>query len=154
MTQEMPHFDKDLNGEGDRYGLVVSRFNQEITNQLLEGAIEGLKQHGVSEEELTIAWVPGAFEIPLIAKKLAESKKYDAVICLGAVIRGETSHFDFVADQAARGILQASLASGIPVIFSVLTTDTVEQAEVRAKNKGLSGALSAIEMVNIIKSIQ
>lgn len=140
---------------GHRYAIVVARFNQPITELLLEGALDCLKRHGTTEEMITVAWVPGAFEIPLIAKKMAESGKYDGVICIGAVIKGETAHFDYVAAQTASGILQASLNSSIPVIFAVLTTETKEQAEVRAGTKGtnlgFSYALSAIEMVNLIK---
>ena len=143
------HFD----AKGHRYGIVVARFNQPITQLLLEGSLDCLKRNGVDENNITVAWVPGAFEIPLIAKKMAESKKYDGVICIGAVIRGETAHFDYVAGQAAAGVMQASLSSGVPVIFSVLTTETKEQAEVRAGTKGtnigFSYALAAIEMVNL-----
>ena len=153
MNKLIGHYD----GKGHKYALVVARFNQPITNLLLEGAIDGLKRHGVVEHDITVAWVPGAFEVPLIAKKMAATQKYDAIICLGAVIRGETSHFDYVAGQAASGILSASLDTGLPVIFSILTTDTKEQAEVRAGTKGInigfSGALSAIEMVNLLKLV-
>jgi 6,7-dimethyl-8-ribityllumazine synthase len=151
------HLEGHFDAKGHRYALIASRFNRPITQLLLEGAIDGLTRHGVAKEAISIAWVPGAFEIPLVAKKMAESKKYDGVICLGAVIRGETAHFDYVAAQAASGILQASLASGVPVIFSLLTTETKEQAEIRAgtkgMNMGMSGALSAIEMVNLVKML-
>lgn len=150
-------FEGHFDAAGHKYALVAARFNQPITKLLLEGAVDCLKRHGVAKEDMVIAWVPGAFELPLIAKKMAESKKYHAVICLGAVIRGETAHFDYVAAQAASGILQASLSTGIPVIFSLLTTETKEQAEVRAGTKGMNvgftGALSAIEMVNLVNSI-
>jgi 6,7-dimethyl-8-ribityllumazine synthase len=153
----MHHFEGDFDAKGHRYALIVARFNRPITQLLLEGALDGLKRHGVTEEDISVVWVPGAFEIPLAAKKMAESKKYDSVICLGTVIRGETAHFDYVAGQAASGILKASLDSGIPVIFSLLTTETKEQAEVRAGTKGInigfSGALSAIEMVNLLKTL-
>jgi 6,7-dimethyl-8-ribityllumazine synthase len=153
----MHNYEGHLDAKGHKYGLVAARFNQPITKLLLEGAIDGLKRHGVLKEDISIAWVPGAFEIPLAAKKMAESQKYHGIICLGAVIRGETSHFDFVAGQSASGILQASLETGIPVIFSVLTTDTKEQAEIRAGTKGVnvgfSGALSVIEMVNLLKTL-
>ncbi|MCH9627510.1 MAG: 6,7-dimethyl-8-ribityllumazine synthase [Chlamydiales bacterium] len=147
----------DLATDGHCYALVVARFNFAITSRLLAGAKQGLQEHGVEENQIAEVWVPGAFELPLVAKKLAESKKYDAVICLGAVIRGETAHFEHVADQAASGILQASLATDTPVLFSVLTTETLEQAQARAgekeSNSGYHGALSAIEMVNLLKKI-
>lgn len=147
----------DLNTEGHRYALVAARFNKQITQRLLEGALDGLKEFGVREDAIHVTWVPGAFELPLIAKKLAESKRFDAVICLGAVIRGETAHFDFVADGAASGILKASLSTNVPVLFSVLTTENWEQAESRAgskeNNNGYNGALSAIEMVNLLKKL-
>lgn len=153
----MHYFEGHFDAKGHRYALVAGRFNQPITSALLEGAVDALKRHGVDSAHLTVVWVPGAFEIPLVAKKMAESGQYDAVICLGAVIRGETAHFDLVAGQAAAGILQASLSTGIPVIFSVLTTETQEQAEVRAGvkggNAGFNGALTAIEMVNLLKSL-
>jgi len=146
-----------LDTTGHRYALVTARFNQEITQKLLDGALMGLQEHGVVEENLTVAWVPGAFELPLAAKKFAESKQYDAVICLGAVVRGETAHFDYVAGEAASGILRTSLETSIPVIFSVLTTNTWQQAKdrakVREKNNGYNGALSAIEMVNLLKTL-
>jgi len=152
------HYDTiNLDTGGHRYAIVVARFNQEITERLLEGAIDGLEEHGVSEESIHISWVPGAFELPLVAKRLAETGRFDAVICLGAVIRGDTAHFDYVADGAASGILKASLATNIPVLFSVLTTENWEQAEERAgikeANNGYTGALSAIEMVNLLNSI-
>jgi 6,7-dimethyl-8-ribityllumazine synthase len=147
----------DLNTNGHRYALVVARFNYPITKKLLEGALDGLKEFGVSDEGVSVTWVPGAFELPLVAKKLAESKRFDAVICMGAIIRGETAHFDFVADGAASGILKASFETNVPVIFSVLTTENWDQAENRTglkeKNSGYNGALSAIEMVNLLKKI-
>lgn len=147
------HFD----AKGHKYGIVVARFNQPITQLLLSGTVDCLKRSGVEDNAISVAWVPGAFEIPLIAKKMAESKRYDAIICIGAVIRGETSHFDFVAAQAASGIMQSSLSSDVPVIFSLLTTETKEQAEVRAGTKGVnigfSYALAAIEMVNLVRKI-
>src|SRR5262245_42217575 len=119
----MKYLEGHFGATGHRYGIVISRFNQPITQLLLEGAVDCLKRHGVADDAITVAWVPGAFEIPGMAHKMAASKKYDGVICIGAVIRGETAHFDFVASQAASGIMQAGLAHGIPVIFSVLTTD-------------------------------
>lgn len=153
----MHSFEGHFDAKGHRYGLVIGRFNLPITQALLEGALDALRRHGADSANLAMAWVPGAFEIPLVAKKMAESGQYDAVICLGAVIRGETVHFDLVAGQAAAGILQASLTTGIPVIFSVLTTETQEQAEQRAGvkggNAGFNGAMTAIEMVNLLKSL-
>lgn len=140
-------------GEGMRVGIVASRFNEFITNRLVGGAEDGLLRHGVAEENISVAWVPGAFEIPLIAKKMAESGRYDAVICVGAVIRGATSHYDYVCSEASKGIAQVSLATGVPVLFGVLTTENIEQAIERAGskagNKGYDCALSAIEMVNL-----
>lgn len=140
-----------------KIGIVASRFNEFITGKLLSGAIDGLTRHGVKEDDITVAWVPGAFEIPLIAGKLAKSRQYDAVICLGAVIRGATSHYDYVCNEVSKGIAQVSLQSDIPVLFGVVTTDNIEQAIERAGtksgNKGYDCALSAIEMVNLIKQI-
>ena len=153
----MQRFEGNFDATGHSYAVVVARFNQPNTQLLLEGAVDCLKRHGVEKNAISVAWVPGAFEIPLVAKKMAESKKYDGVICIGCVIRGETAHFDYVAAQTASGILQASVASGVPVIFAVLTTETKEQAEVRAGTKGtnlgFSYALSAIEMVNLLKNL-
>jgi 6,7-dimethyl-8-ribityllumazine synthase len=141
-----------------RVGIVVARFNSLITAQLLEGARDGLIRHGVSEDRIDVAWVPGAFEIPVIAKKLAASGRYDAVICLGAVIRGSTPHFDYVAAEVSKGVAAVGFQSGLPVIFGVLTTDTTEQAieraGVKAGNKGYDAALSAIEMANLIRAIE
>lgn len=141
-----------------RIGIVVARFNEFITSKLLGGAIDGLKRHEVDEDLIDVAWVPGAFEIPLIAKAMAESHKYDAVICLGAVIRGATSHYDHVCAEVSKGIAQVALNSGIPVMFGVLTTDTIEQAIERAGskagNKGFECATGAIEMVNLMRQIQ
>lgn len=140
-----------------KVGIVASRFNEFITSKLLGGAIDGLVRHGVKEEDITTAWVPGAFEIPLIAEKMAKSGKYDAVICVGAVIRGATSHYDYVCNEVSKGIAQVSLQSEVPVLFGVVTTDSIEQAIERAGtkagNKGYDCALSAIEMVNLIKQI-
>ena len=140
-----------------KVGIVASRFNEFITAKLLGGALDGLKRHDVSEDDIEVAWVPGAFEIPLIAAKMAESKKYDAVICLGAVIRGSTDHYAYVCNEVTKGIATVSLKSGIPVIFGVLTTDNLEQAIERAGtkvgNKGFDAAVSAIEMVNVIREL-
>ena len=141
-----------------KVGIVVARFNEFITSKLLGGAIDGLKRENVKEEDIEVAWVPGAFEIPLIAKKMAESKKYDAVICLGAVIRGATSHYDYVCAEVSKGVAQVSMNSEIPVMFGILTTDTIEQAVERAGtkagNKGFECAQGAIEMVNLIREMK
>lgn len=141
-----------------RIGIVIARFNEFITSKLLSGAIDTLKRHDVSEESIEIAWVPGAFEIPLIASKMATSGKYDAIICLGAVIRGNTSHYDYVCSEVSKGIAQVSLSSQIPVMFGVLTTENIEQAIERAGtkagNKGSECAEGAIEMINLIKEIE
>ncbi len=143
--------------DGMKVGIVVSRFNEFITNKLLGGAVDGLVRHGVAENNITTAWVPGAFEIPLIAGKMAKSGKYDAVICLGAVIRGATSHYDYVCNEVSKGVAQVSLQSEIPVLFGVVTTENIEQAIERAGtkagNKGYDCALSAIEMANLISQI-
>ena len=140
--------------EGMKVGIVAARFNEIIVNKLLGGAIDGLVRHGVKEDNITAAWVPGAFEIPTIAKKMAESKKYDAVIALGTVIRGQTSHYDYVCNEVSKGVAQVSLETGIPVLFGIVTTENIEQAIARAGskagNKGYDCALSAIEMVNLI----
>lgn len=140
-----------------KIGIVVSRFNEFITSKLLSGAMDGLVRHEVSEDDIHVAWVPGAFEIPLAASKMANSGKYDAVICLGAVIRGSTTHYDYVCNEVSKGIAQVSLASGIPVLFGVLTTENIEQAIERAGtksgNKGYDCALSAIEMVNLLRQM-
>ena len=143
--------------EGIKVGIVVGRFNSFIGTRLLDGAVDGLVRHGVAEDDIDVAWVPGAFEIPLITKKMAMSGKYDAVITLGAVIRGSTSHYDYVCSEVSKGVAAVGLESGIPVLFGVLTTDTIEQAIDRAGtksgNKGYDCALSAIEMVNLIKNL-
>lgn len=153
----MRQLEGTLISDGMKIGIVAARFNEMITSKLLSGAMDGLNRHGAKEEEVDVAWVPGAFEIPLIASKMAQSGRYDAVICLGAVIRGETSHYDYVCSQVARGIGQVSLQSGIPVLFGVLTTETMEQAIERAGlkggNKGFDSAVSAIEMVNLTRTI-
>ena len=140
-------------GEGRRVAIVVARFNSAITERLLAGSLEAFEESGVHEKDIVVTWVPGAFEIPLIAKRFAESGRYDAVICLGAVIRGETAHFEHVATQAASGIMQIMLSTDVPVIFSVLTTENYEQAEARSgkreENGGFTGALTALEMANL-----
>lgn len=150
-------FKGNLIGTDLKIAIVVGRFNEFMTNKLLEGAKDALLRHGVKEIDIAIAWVPGAFEIPFIAKKMAESEGYDAVITLGTVIRGATPHFDYVCNEAAKGISQAGINSGIPVIFGILTTDTIEQAIERAGtkagNKGWDAGVSAIEMANLVKSI-
>ena len=144
-----------LVGTDLKIGIVVGRFNEFITGKLLGGAEDALKRHGVKDEDITVAWVPGAFEIPLIAKKMATSKKHDAVITLGAVIRGSTPHFDYVCNEVAKGVSQVTMTTDVPTIFGVLTTETIEQAIERAGtkagNKGADAAVSAIEMANLVK---
>lgn len=146
-----------LLAEGQRIGIVAGRFNEFITGKLLNGAVDAFVRHGGDEQKLDVAWVPGAFEIPFVAKKMAECGKYDAVVCLGAVIRGATPHFDMVANEATKGVANVGLQTGIPVIFGVLTTDSIEQAVERAGtkagNKGFDSMTSAIEMVNLMKQI-
>lgn len=146
-----------LLAEGQRIGIVAGRFNEFITGKLLSGAIDAFRRHGGDEANIDVAWVPGAFEIPLVAQKMAESKKYDAVICLGAVIRGATPHFDMVANEATKGVAQVGLRTGVPVIFGILTTDSIEQAVERAGtkagNKGFEAVAGAIEMINLLKQI-
>ena len=150
-------FEGTLLGKGLKFGLVVSRFNEFITNRLLEGAQDALLRHGVGAEDMDIAWVPGSFEVPLIARKMAATGKYDAVICLAAVIRGGTPHFEYVASQITRDISRVSLEAGLPVIFGVITADTLEEAIERAGtkmgNKGFQAAVSGIEVANLVKSI-
>ncbi|WP_423407885.1 6,7-dimethyl-8-ribityllumazine synthase [Heyndrickxia sp. MSNUG] len=151
-------FEGNLVGTGLKVGIVVGRFNEFITSKLLGGALDALKRHGVEENSVDVAWVPGAFEIPLIAQKLAKSGKYDAVITLGTVIRGSTPHFDYVCNETAKGVSSTALNTGIPVIFGVLTTDTIEQAIERAGtkagNKGWEAATAAIEMANLVRDIE
>lgn len=146
-------YEGNLVGTGLKIGIVVGRFNEFITSKLLSGAQDALKRHGVSETDVDVAWVPGAFEVPLIAKKMAESERYDAVIALGTVIRGSTPHFDYVSNEVSKGIAKIGLDTGVPTIFGVLTTDTIEQAIERAGtkagNKGWEAAVSAIEMANL-----
>jgi 6,7-dimethyl-8-ribityllumazine synthase len=149
-------FEGNLVGTGIRVGVVVSRFNEFITGKLLTGAQDALKRHGVEDDAVDVAWVPGAFELPLVAKKMAESGNYDAVITLGTVIRGATTHYDYVCNEAAKGVAQAGMSSGIPVIFGVVTTENIEQAIERAGtkagNKGWDTAVAAIEMANLMKN--
>ena len=144
-----------MTGKGMKVGIVAARFNEFITSKLLGGALDMLRRHEVAEEDITTAWVPGAFEIPVIAKKMAESGKYDAVICLGAVIRGSTSHYDYVCNEVSKGIAQVSMGNGLPVMFGVLTCENIEQAIERAGtkagNKGAECANGAIEMVNLMR---
>lgn len=151
------NFEGVLLGQGLKFALVVSRFNEFITQKLLSGAQDALRRHGVNEEDVALAWVPGTFEIPLVAKKLAETGHFDAVICLGAVIRGGTPHFDYIASEVAKGIARVGLDSGLPVIYGVITADTLEQAIERAGtkvgNRGFEAAVKAIEMANLIKGI-
>lgn len=153
----MKVYEGKLISKDKKYGIVVGRFNEFIGGKLLAGALDALKRHGVTEDEIEVSWVPGAFEIPLIAKKMAENGKYSAVICLGAVIKGSTPHFDYVSSEVTKGVAHVSLETGIPVIFGVLTTDTIEQAIERAGtkagNKGFDAAVTAIEMVNLIGEI-
>ncbi|HEX3037781.1 MAG TPA: 6,7-dimethyl-8-ribityllumazine synthase [Oscillospiraceae bacterium] len=154
----MKTFEGKLVSKDIRIGIVAARFTEFITSKLLGGALDGLKRHEVSEDSIDIAWVPGAFEIPLIASKMAKSGKYDAVICLGAVIRGSTSHYDYVCSEVSKGVAHVSLSSDIPVMFGVLTTENIEQAIERAGtkagNKGFDCAVGAIEMVNLIRDMQ
>ena len=154
----MKTYEGNLVSKGIRVGIIVGRFNEFIGSKLLSGAMDGLLRHDVKEEDIEVAWVPGAFEIPLIASKMANSGKYDAVICLGAVIRGATTHYDYVCSEVSKGIANVSLSSDIPVMFGILTTENIEQAIERAGtkagNKGYDCAVGAIEMVNLIKKIE
>lgn len=146
-----------LVSEGLKIGIVVARFNEFINSKLLDGALDGLKRHGVKEEDIQVAWVPGAFEIPLVAQKMAASNKYQAVICLGTVIRGSTSHYDYVCSEVSKGVAHVGMATGVPTIFGVLTTESIEQAIERAGtkagNKGFESAATAIEMANLFKQL-
>lgn len=150
-------FEAKLIGTGLKIGIVVGRFNELITSRLLSGALDGLQRHGVEENDIDIAWVPGAFELPFIAKKMAATQKYDAIIALGTVIRGSTTHYDYVCNEAAKGIAAVSLDTNLPVIFGVVTTENIEQAIERAGtksgNKGYDSAVSAIEMANLSRLI-
>jgi len=151
-------YEGNLISQGLKYGVVVGRFNEFISSKLLAGALDGFKRHGAEDNEVEVAWVPGAFEIPLIAQKMAESGKYDAVITLGAVIRGATPHFDYVCNEAAKGVATVGLKTGVPTVFGVLTVDSIEQAIERAGtkagNKGYEAAVTAIEMANLTKALQ
>lgn len=150
-------YEGHLLGEGLRFGIVVGRFNEFITSRLLSGALDALGRHGVKEEDIEVAWVPGAFEIPLVARKMIARQSYDAVICLGAVIRGATPHFDYVAAEVSKGVARVSMETGVPVSFGIITADTLEQAIERAGtkagNKGWSAAVTAIEMANLLKKL-
>ena len=151
-------FEGSLIGEGLKIGLVVSRFNEFITRKLLEGAQDALVRHGVTQENIDIAWVPGSFEIPLVASKLAQANEYDAIICLGAVIRGGTSHFEYIASEVTKGIAKVGLETGLPITYGIITADTLEQAIERAGtkagNRGFDAAVDAIEMANLLKNIE
>lgn len=146
-----------ISGKGLKFGIVVARFNEFITSKLLGGALDTLHRHEAEDENVDVAWVPGAFEIPMVAKKMAESGKYDAVICLGTVIRGSTSHYDYVCNEVSKGVAQVGLSTGVPTIFGVLTTENIEQAIERAGtkagNKGADGAMAAMEMANLLKKV-
>ena len=147
----------DLISKGKRFGIIVSRFNEFVSSKLLEGAIDTLLKHGVKEDEISVVWVPGSFEIPMVAKKMAASKKQDALICLGTIIRGETPHFDFVAAEAAKGIASVGMTSDIPCVFGVITADNLEQAldraGIKSGNKGRDAAMTALEMCNLYAAI-
>lgn len=153
----MKTYEGNLVGSGLKVAIIVGRFNEFITSKLLSGAVDALKRHGVEDENVELAWVPGAFEIPLVAKKMAASNNYDAVITLGTVIRGSTTHYDYVCNEAAKGVSQASMSTGVPVIFGVLTTESIEQAIERAGtkagNKGYEAAVAAIEMANLMRTL-
>ena len=154
----MKVYEGSFRADGLRFGIVIGRFNEFISSKLLSGALDALRRHGASDDAIDIAWVPGAFEIPLVAQKMAQSENDDAVICLGTVIRGATPHFDFVANEVAKGVAQLGLKTSVPVIFGVLTTDTIEQAVERAGtksgNKGFDAAVSAIEMANLLRNLE
>ncbi|HLB11753.1 MAG TPA: 6,7-dimethyl-8-ribityllumazine synthase [Dehalococcoidia bacterium] len=151
-------YEGKLLGEGLRFGMAVARFNEFISHKLLDGATDALLRHGVNQEDLEVAWVPGSFELPLVAKRMAQSGKYSAVICLGAIIRGGTPHFDYLASEVTKGIANVSLDTGVPVIFGVITADTLEQAIERAGtkmgNKGFDAAVTALEMANLLSSME
>ncbi len=150
-------FEGNVTGEGRTFGIVVSRFNEFVSLRLLEGAMDCLRRHGTADDDITIAWVPGAFDIPGIAKRMGDSGKFDAVLCLGAVIRGATPHFDYVAAEAAKGVAQAGMSTGVPVVFGVITSDTLEQAVERAGskagNRGWDAAVSAMELADLVSRL-
>ena len=154
----MKIYEGNVTGKNLKFAIVVARFNEFITSKLLSAALDTLKRHETPEENISVAWVPGAFEIPLVAKKFAESKKFDAVICLGAVIRGATTHYDYVCNEVSKGVAQVSLQTGVPTIFGVVTTENIQQAVERAGtkvgNKGSDAAMSAMEMANLLKSVE
>jgi 6,7-dimethyl-8-ribityllumazine synthase len=147
-------YEGQVNGEGRRFGIVISRFNEFVSLRLLEGAMDCLRRHGTDDADISIAWVPGAFDIPSVAKRMGDSGKYDAVLCLGAVIRGATPHFDYVAAEAAKGVAHAAMSTGVPVVFGVITSDTLEQAVERAGskagNRGWDAAMSAMELADLV----
>lgn len=150
-------YEGNINGRGLKFAIVVARFNEFITSKLLSGALDALKRHDTSDENISVAWVPGAFEIPLVAKKLAATKNFDAIICLGCVIRGSTTHYDYVCNEVSKGVAAVGLQSGIPTIFGVVTTENIQQAIERsgtkAGNKGFDAAISAMEMANLLKNL-
>ena len=152
----MKTYEGNISGRGLKFAIVVARFNEFITSKLLGGALDALKRHETPEENISVAWVPGAFEIPLVAKKLASTKNFDAIICLGAVIRGATTHYDYVCNEVSKGIAQVGLQSGVPTIFGIVTTENIQQAIERAGtksgNKGFDAAVSAMEMANLLKN--
>lgn len=154
----MKTYEGKLTVKNKKFFIIISRFNEFISKKLLDGALDALIRHGATESDIEMAWVPGAFEVPYLAKKVAETKRYDAIICLGTVIRGNTPHFNYVAAEAAKGIAQTALATNVPIIFGILTTDSIEQAVERAGtksgNKGFDAAVSAIEMVNLYGEIE
>ena len=147
----------NLLAKGKRFGIIISRYNEFLSSKLLDGAVDTLKQHGAQDSSIDVAWVPGSFEIPIAAQRIAKSKRYDAVICLGAVIRGATPHFDYIANEVAKGVARVSLDTGIPCIFGVITADNLEQAIERAGtkqgNKGRDAAINAIEMANLLETL-
>ena len=151
-------YEGKISGKGLKFAIVVARFNEFITNKLLSGAIDALKRHETPEENISVAWVPGSFEIPIVAKKLAATKKFDAIICLGAVIRGATTHYDYVCNEVSKGVAAVGLQSGVPTIFGVVTTENIQQAIERAGtksgNKGFDAAVSAMEMANLFKTLK
>lgn len=151
-------YEGNISGKNFKFAIVVARFNDFITSKLLDGALDALKRHGTPEENISVAWVPGSFEIPLVAKKMASMKKYDAIICLGAVIRGATTHYDYVCNEVSKGIAAVGLQSGVPTIFGIVTTENIQQAIERAGtksgNKGFDAAISAMEMANLLKTLK